>query len=58
MAIVGLMHGNEPVGGAVLNELEACFVYHLSCGLGLTVGGDLRAAALCVRLFLSCRGVY
>lgn len=49
VAIVGLMHGNEPVGGAVLNELEACIGDHLSCGSVLTVRANLRAAALNVR---------
>jgi hypothetical protein len=49
VAIVGLMHGNEPVGGAVLEQLEGCIAKHLTCGSVLTVRANLRAAALNVR---------
>ena len=49
VAVVGLMHGNEPVGGAVIERLEGILEQRLVSGSVLTVRANLRAAALNVR---------
>ena len=49
VAIVGMMHGNEPVGGAVIDRLESVIQSHLVSGSVMTVRANLRATALNVR---------
>lgn len=46
VAIVGLTHGNEPVGAAVLDRLEKVADEHLVAGSLLAVHANLMAAAL------------
>ena len=49
VAVVGLMHGNEPVGGLALQRLEDLAERYLTSGSILCVRANLEAAAQQVR---------
>ena len=49
VAIVGLMHGNEPVGGAVLDRLAEQAGRELRAGSVLAIRANLEAEALDLR---------
>jgi len=49
VAVVGLVHGNEVVGGALLDRLEPMLPDLLECGELMVVRANLKAASLGVR---------